>query len=216
MKGAIISFDIASPIPQIIMFQYNPLTLSRTLQAQSTAAEGNSNEPFRLKGPPIETISLEVELDATDQLERPDQNKTTTALGIYPQLSALEMILYPKSALVIANTILANIGTIEIVGPEGPFTLFIWGPKRVLPVRLTDFKITEEAHDVNLNPIQAKISLGLRVLSYVDLSLTHPGYTVFLAHQIIKETMAAIGSINSNISFGAEVNFSASASIGVG
>ena len=106
--------------------------------------------------------------------------------------------------------------TIEIVSPEGPFTLFIWGPKRVLPVRLTEFKITEEAHDINLNPIQAKISLGLRVLSYADLSLTHPGYALFLAHQIIKETMAAIGSINSNLSFGGEANFSASAEIKVG
>jgi len=216
MKGAIVSFDIASPIPQIIMFQYNPASLSRSLQAQSTGAEGNPNESFRLKGPPIETISLDIEMDATDQLEHPEQNRTVTSLGVYPQLSALEMILYPKSALVIANAILSNIGTIEIVGPEGPFTLFIWGPKRVLPVRLTDFKITEEAHDVNLNPIQAKVSLGLRVLSYVDLSLTHPGYAVFLAHQIIKETMAAIGSINSNLSFGGEVNFSASANLKVG
>jgi len=217
MKGAIISFDIASPIPQIILFQYNPASLSRTLKARSSGgSEGSLTEAFRLSGPPEESIDLDIELDATDNLEHPDQNKTTTSLGIYPQLSALEMILYPKSALVIANAILANIGTIEIVSPEGPFTLFIWGPKRVLPVRITSFKITEEAHDVNLNPIQAKVSLGLQVLSYNDLSLTHPGYAVFLAHQIIKETMAAIGSINSSLSFGGEFNLSASANIKVG
>jgi len=217
MKGAIISFDIASPIPQIIMFQYNPALLSRTLKTRSSGgAEGSPTEAFRLSGPPEESIDLDIELDATDNLEHPDQNKTTTSLGIYPQLSALEMILYPKSALVIANAILANIGTIEIVSPEGPFTLFVWGPKRVLPVRITSFKITEEAHDVNLNPIQAKVSLGLQVLSYNDLSLTHPGYTVFLAHQIIKETMAAIGSINSSLTFGGEFNLSASANIKVG
>src|SRR5690349_14181897 len=95
MKGAIISFDIASLIPQIILFQYNPASLSRTLQARSSGgAEGSPTEAFRLSGPPKESIKLDIELDATDHLEHPDQNKTTTSLGIYPQLSALEMILY--------------------------------------------------------------------------------------------------------------------------
>jgi hypothetical protein len=116
--------------------------------------------------------------------------------GIYPQLSALEMLVYPKSALVIANTILLAFGTLEIVPPIGPFTLLIWGLKRVVPVRLTEFSITEEAHDVSLNPIRAKVSLGLRVLSYNDLSITNPGYYVFLTHQIVKETMATIGSVS--------------------
>ncbi len=78
--------------------------------------------------------------------------------------------------------------------PSGPFTLFIWGAKRILPVRLTSFTITEEAHDPNLNPIRATVSLGLQVLSYNDLPVTHPGYHLFLAHQVVKETMARIGS----------------------
>jgi hypothetical protein len=115
-------------------------------------------------------------------------------MGIYPQLSALEMILYPKSALVIANTVLLALGTIEVIPPESPMTLFIWGRKRILPVRLTEFSITEEAHDVNLNPIRAKASLGMRVLTYSDLPLTHPGYGIFLAHQVVKEAMAVVGS----------------------
>jgi hypothetical protein len=148
---------------------------------------------LRLKGAPVETIKIDVEIDATDQLET--ANSIATSMGIYPQLSALEMLLYPKSLLVIANTIALAVGTIEIVPPMAPFTLFIWGPKRVLPVRLTDFTITEEAYDVNLNPIRAKVSLGLRVLSYNDLPLTHPGYALFLVHQVVKETMATIGSV---------------------
>ena len=69
-------------------------------------------------------------------------------------------------------------------------TLFVWGPKRALPVKLNEFSITEEAHDMHLNPIRAKVSLGLRVLSYSDLPLTHPGYALFLAHQVTKEAMA--------------------------
>jgi hypothetical protein len=83
-----------------------------------------------------------------------------------------------------------------VIPPVAPFTLFIWGPQRVLPVRVSDFSITEEAYDPNLNPIRAKVSLGLRVLSYNDFSVTHPGYYVFLAHQVVKETMAVIGSLN--------------------
>jgi hypothetical protein len=191
-KGAIISIDPFSPIPQVIVFQYNPDTLTRTLQPQSSSGGESRTEALRLKGPPVETISLDIELDATDQLEHPDQDGTAASLGILPQLAALEIIFYPKSSLVIANTALAALGTIEIVPPEGPFTIFIWGAKRVLPVRLTEYRVIEEAHDTNLNPIRAKISLGMRVLTYDDLELTHPGYALFLAHQVVKETIAHV------------------------
>jgi hypothetical protein len=194
-KGAIVSFDIFNPVPMVVLFQYNPENLTRTLQGQTMGAEGDPTEAFRLKGPPVESISLDIEFDATDQLEKQDRN--ATSMGIYPQLASLEMMLYPKSSLVIANTALALAGIMEVIPPEGPFTLFIWGAKRVLPVKLTDFRVTEEAHDTNLNPIRAKVSLGMRVLTYADLKVTHPGYALFLAHQVVKETMAVIGSINS-------------------
>lgn len=196
-KGAIVSIDLPSPIPQVIIFQYNPDSLTRTLEPKTSEGEGDRSEALRLKGAPVETISLDMELDATDQLERPDQNPIATSMGVYPQLAALEMILYPKMAGIITNVVLAALGIQEVVPPEGPFTLFIWGPKRVLPVRLTKFSITEEAYDINLNPIRAKVSLTLSVLSYDDFAPTHLGYYVFAAHQVIKETMAAIGSVGS-------------------
>jgi hypothetical protein len=148
---------------------------------------------MRLQGAPIETIKMDVEIDATDRLEEADT--ITTTLGIHPQLAALEMLVYPKSALVITNTILMALGKREVVPPIGPLTLLVWGLKRVLPVRITEFSITEEAFDQELNPIRAKVSLGLRVLSYDDLSLKNPGYHLFLAHQITKEVFATIGSI---------------------
>jgi hypothetical protein len=194
IKGAIIGFDLFNPLASVIVFQYNPDTMTRTLRAQGSGEGGARSEAMRLKGAPVETIKIDVEIDATDQLERADTLATT--LGIYPQLSALEMLLYPKSALVIANAVLMATGNLEIVPPVAPFTLLVWGLKRVLPVRLTDLSITEEAYDTGLNPIRAKVSLGLRVLSYNDLSLTDPGYYLFLTHQIVKETMATIGSIS--------------------
>jgi hypothetical protein len=192
-KGALIGLDPVNPLASVIVFQYNPETLTRTLQPQNAGGQGAIFETQRLKGAPIETLKVDVEIDAADQLEKADV--TATTMGIYPQLSALEMLIYPKSALVIANSALLDQGTLEIIPPQGPLTLFVWGQKRVLPVRVTEFSITEEAHDINLNPMRAKVSLGMQVLSYNDLALAHPGYHIFMAHQIAKEAMATLGSI---------------------
>ena len=74
-------------------------------------------------------------------------------------------------------------------------TLLVWGVNRVLPVRITDFSITEEAYDVSLNPIRAKVSLGLRVLNYDDLPWGGRGARLFLGHHVQKELMALKASI---------------------
>jgi hypothetical protein len=191
LKGALVGVSPTNPIPSVIVFQYNPDTLTRTIKPRAPGGDGARSEALRLTGPPEETIKVDVDIDATDQLEKNDG--TAASVGIYPQLSALEMLAYPPSAIVIANTVLLAAGTIEIIPPDAPLTLFIWGAKRILPVRITDFSITEEAHDQALNPIRAKIGLGLRVLSYNDLSITDPGYYIFMAHQIVKETLGNAG-----------------------
>ena len=195
LKGAIIGVDVFNPLASVVVFQYNPDTLTRTITARAAGAQGNPGEALRLAGPPEETIRLEVEIDAADQLET--AHPIATSMGLYPTLSALEMLLYPKSALVIANEALARVGIIEVIPAEAPLTLFVWGPKRVLPVRLTGFTITEEAFDPGLNPIRAKVNLDLKVLSYHDLGLLSVGGALFMAHQIAKETMATIGSVGS-------------------
>jgi hypothetical protein len=194
IKGAIVGIDPLNPLASVIIFQYNPVQISRQLEARSGGGEGRSSEQTRLSGAPKETITLnEVIMDATDQLA--DRDQVAGTMGIYPQLSALEMLLYPKSALVITNTVLLAAGTIELVPQDAPLTLFIWGAKRVVPVKITSFSITEERYDPNLNPIAAKVNLGMQVLSYNDLSVMHPGYHMFLAHQVVKETMAVVGSV---------------------
>jgi hypothetical protein len=194
LKGALVSIDPLVPIPSVIVFQYNPDTLTRTLKPRSPGGDAARSEAQRLTGPPEETIKVDIEIDATDQLETGDG--VASAVGIYPQISALEMLAYPKSATVIANTVLLATGVIEIIPADGPLTLFIWGAQRILPVRLTDCAITEDAYDPALNPIRAKAALGLRVLSYNDLSITNPGYYIFLAHQIVKETMSRVNVAN--------------------
>jgi hypothetical protein len=204
MKGALVGLDLFKPIASIIVFQYNPETLTRTLQAQSAGDNPARSEAMRLKGAPIETIKMDVEIDAVDQLAT--GSAMAELLGIHPQLAALEMLVYPASSLVVANTVQLALGSLEVVPPVGPFTLLVWGLKRVLPVRLTEFSITEELHDPSLNPIRARVSLGLRVLSYNDLSIKHPGYYIFLTHQIAKEILASAASTGDLISvFGGDV-----------
>jgi hypothetical protein len=188
-----VGFDLFNPLASIIVFQYNPDTLTRNLTAQTTGGS-EAGEAMRLTGPPRETISLAVEIDATDQLEQGSGLAAST--GIYPALSALEMLLYPKSALVIANAVLAAVGVIETIPAEAPMTFFIWGIKRVLPVRLSSFSITEEAFDPDLNPIRAKVNLNLQVLTYQDLGLLSVGGALSLAQQITKEVLATINSVN--------------------
>jgi hypothetical protein len=196
LRGAIVGIDPFNPLASVIVFQYNPDSLTRTLTALTSPQSGQQDRSHavRLRGAPTEQITANIEIDATDQLERADGLATST--GIYPQLSALEMLIYPKSAVVIANTVMLALGTTEVIRPEAPLTLLIWGVKRILPIRLTGFTINEEAYDVNLNPIRAKVTLNMRVLSYNDLPLTNPGYALFLVHQVVKEAMATISSIN--------------------
>jgi hypothetical protein len=215
LKGAIIGLDPANPLASVVIFQYNPDTLTRTVQARAAGGggDGSQSEALRLKGPPEETISLEVEVDAADQMERGDA--ITGQFGVAPSLASLELLLYPKSALVIANEVLAALGIIEVIPPEAPLTLFVWGLKRVVPVRLTQLSITEEAFDPALNPIRAKVGLSLRVLTYDDLGLLSIGGGLFLAHQVIKEVMATISGASAvGGAVSGSASFSASLSIG--
>jgi hypothetical protein len=196
LRGAIVGIDAFNPIASVIVFQYNPDTLSRTLTPSvgTGSQQMNRSQPLRLRGAPAEQINASIEIDATDQLETADA--VATRVGIYPQLSALEMLVYPKSAAVLQNTVALARGTAQVIAPEAPLTLFVWGVRRILPVRLTAFTIAEEAYDVDLNPIRAKVTLGMRVLSYNDLPLSNPGYSVFVAHQVVKEAMAATASVS--------------------
>lgn len=194
IKGGIVLIDPASlAVKRLIALQYNPDTLTRTLQAQDISGEsGNRSQAPRFKGPPVETLKLEAEIDAADQLEFPDQNANTVQYGLHPILAALETIIYPSSAQLLANNALAQAGTLEIAPMEAPLTLFIWSKNRILPVRITDFSVTEDAFDPALNPLRAKVSLGLRVLNVNDLGFEHKGGSLFMVYQLQKELLASL------------------------
>jgi hypothetical protein len=192
VKGALVLVDpVSGAVRRTITLQYNPDSLARNLQIQGAGAGGDRSEALRLQGPPVETIRLEAEIDATDQLEHPQDNPDTVELGVHPQLAAIEAIAYPSATTLVLNNVLAALGTIEIVPAEAPLTLFVWSAQRVLPVRITELSVTEEAFDPALNPIRAKVALGMRVLTVDDLGFTHRGGSLFMAYVRAKERLVA-------------------------
>lgn len=194
LKGTIVLLNAVTFLPKgIITLQYNPETLRRTLQVRGAGSEGGDRlEALRLVAPPMETIQLEAEIDATDQLEFPAKNPVAVLSGIYPQLAALETLIYPKSRQMQKNDKLARTGVLEILPIEADLTVFIWGINRVMPVRLSELSITEEAFDPRLNPIRAKVSLGMQVLSTHDLRFNHKGSSLFRVYQKQKEVFAKV------------------------
>jgi hypothetical protein len=192
VRGGLVLVDPNSgQVVRVIALQYNPDTLTRALQAQAVAGDGQDrSQALRLKGPPLETIKLDAEIDGTDALEFPDQNPDAAQFGIAPQIAALETLLYPASGQLIANDALQSAGTLEIAPVETPLALFVWSRQRVVPVRITDLSVTEEAFDAQLNPLRAKVSLSLRVLSVDDLGFGHKGGALYMIYQQTKERLA--------------------------
>ncbi len=196
LKATIAILDAVSFFPKgLIILQYNPETLRRTLQVRGAGSEGSDRlEALRLVAPPLETIQLEAEIDATDQLEFPAKNPDTVLFGIYPQLAALETLIYPTSSQIKTNNQLARTGVLEILPNEADLSVFIWSFNRVMPVRLSEFSITEEAFDSKLNPIRAKVSLGMQVLSTNDLRFDHKGSSLFRVYHKQKELLAKVNT----------------------
>jgi hypothetical protein len=187
------SLDATTGIPMgTISLQYNPESITRSLKPQTAGEQPDRSEVLRLTGPPIETIKCTVEIDATDQLAVGDSN--TMSYGIQPQLAALELLVYPSSAELIANEALTLLGTIEILPMQSALTLFVWSKSRITPVRITELEITEEAFDPQLNPIRAKVSLGMRVLNVNDVGFLNPAGALYMVYQVQKEALALLSS----------------------
>lgn len=189
--GVVLLDPVTTQISRVVVLQYNPDQLTRSLQVQAVSGESaDRSEALRLKGAPIETFKLEAEIDATDQLELATKESTAVDVGIFPQLAALESMITPSSDQLQAGDALLRAGAVEIVPMEAPLALFVWSIQRVVPVRVTEFSITEESFDTKLNPIRAKVSLGMRVLSVNDLGFGHRGAALFLGYLRKKEALA--------------------------
>lgn len=205
VKAGIVLLDPGSgAIVRTIALQYNSETLTRSLAIQAAGDEGERSQALRIKGPAVETFTLEAMLDATDQLEFPAQNPAAAEAGLFPQLAAIESLVQPGSGQLRNQDALASTGTLEIAPVETPLALFIWSRHRIVPVRVTDLSITEEAFDPLLNPIRAKVSLSLRTLSVDDLGFAHRGGGLFMAYLTAKEQLATRAPGASLATFGVE------------
>jgi hypothetical protein len=207
IRGALVAYDspVLGVVPNVIVFQYNPEELTRSLRTRSVPWEyrpsGQAREDaFLTLGPPVESINLSVEIDAVDQLE--GNNPLALTRGIQPALSALEILMYPKSTQLLLNLAAAAAGTWTLKIERTPLVLFVWGLARVLPVRISSFSIAEQAFDTSLNPIRAKVDLGLEVLSYLDLpEKDSVGRTAYMAMMVQREVLAGLNLANSTQNF---------------
>ena len=191
LRGGLVQLDPASgTIVNVIVFQYNPDTVTRTLQPRGMTGEpGDRLEVLRLTGPAHETIQLEAELDATDQLSQ--SSAPVVQDGLLPVLASLEALITPSADQLLATDALFDQGTLEIAPVQAPLVVLVWGSKRVVPVLVGSLSITEEAFDPQLRPIRVKVKLELKVLTTSDLPSTHPGFTLYVGYRRTAEALAA-------------------------
>ena len=236
LRGAFVSFSetFPLPIPNVVIFQYNPETMTHTWTPAQTGgapatnpapppsaaggtaaapADGASN-PLAVTGPPGEGFSFTLMLDANDMIA--DGNAVSAGLaevsGVYTRLAALEMLLFPTatSGGGLIGSISSALGlgssspgpTTPIPAQQLPTVLFIWGPGRILPVKLTTLTTTEKLYDnILLNPIHAEVSVGLKVLTpqelqYVDGPLGSLANTAYSVSQTLREALALANLAN--------------------
>ncbi len=207
LKGALVVFETKLPIPtNVIVFQYNPETLARTLQqpAGSGDPRNSAGDTQNAVQPPVETFRLTVELDAADQLEDPRSNPLAVAVGLHPTLAALELLTSPPSSTLILNKALTLLGSSMISPAATPLVLFVWGPARVVPVRVDQVSITEDEFDQLLNPIRARVSLGLRALTLIELQRAGTAFEALgIVNLVAKEVLARSNIFNSVQQIGA-------------
>lgn len=198
VKGALLVYYSQAPgttPSRQIVFQYNPDGLRRAFATRAPAKDattsGASKESvLSVPGPPVETITLTVDLDAADQLDDPARHDAVTADGLYGALAALELLLYPASAMISQLEQQADQGAVQVKPADTPLVVLSWGRSRAVPVQLASLNITEELHDPLLNPIRAKVELGLKVLTYMEFTRESVGRDTFIAYQKRKEELA--------------------------
>ncbi|HTX00153.1 MAG TPA: hypothetical protein VMD59_15320 [Acidimicrobiales bacterium] len=190
MKGALVELMptfLPVPVPNVIIFQYNPETMTHTWAQPQPASSGGTEQsnPLAVKGMPGETFSFTIAVDSNDDIA--DQTlmaPVAQVSGVYSRLAALEMLLYPtgttSAVASLVGTVSSAIGNALGGSPSAPstsvpesvmpVTLFVWGAGRIVPVRVTGLSITEKLYDSALNPTHAEARLDLRVLTPDELT----------------------------------------------
>ncbi|WP_138423348.1 hypothetical protein [Maritimibacter alexandrii] len=192
LKGGFVVMDgDGKAVIRTIVFQFNPDSLTRRLTPAGAQSGAEGTAALRLTGPPQETLSFEIELDATDSSVAPGGPVLAPGEeGITADLALLEVLISPKVDDMVAGHEMAMRGALEILPLPSPLVLLVLGPNRVLPVRITDVSVTEEAFDTNLDPIRARLSIGTSVLTVDDLAWGTKGAELYMAALARREKRA--------------------------
>ena len=213
LKGAFINLGagLLGALPNIVVFQFNPDRVTRTpsLVHPPPRMDGAGKRPASTQpDEPSQTISFSLRIDATDQLAQ--SNPIAAASGILPTLSAIELLMVPKSSLSIDLSSLSGSKSKPHQHPPQklPAVLFFWRPFRILPISITTLSITETEYDLLLNPIRAEVSVSLHVLTPSQLNDATLAIGAYKYSQGVKEVMAAL-----NLANAAQLGVSASLSL---
>lgn len=227
IKGALVEFmqTFLLPLPNVIIFQFNPETMTHTWTQPESAGGGGAggqsgSNPLAVRGVPGESFSFTIAMDSSDMIAdgSPVAEGIAKASGVYSRLAALEMLLYPVSStggVGLLGSVSISVGSNGIAFggsasaqvdrsiPESqvPTVLFVWGPERIVPVRVTNLVITEKLYDSLLNPTHAEAQLGLRVLTPQELNaVTGPLKEVakgaYIYSQGLRQVLAAANLAN--------------------
>lgn len=214
LKGAFINLGagLLGALPNIIVFQFNPDRVTRTpklVQPPPPSTGAGARNTATQPDQPSETMSFSLRVDATDQLAK--SNPLAASSGILPTLSALELLMVPKSSLSIDLFNLGGGAKPHQHPPDKlPTVLFFWGAFRILPVSITSLSITETEYNTLLTPIRAEVSVNLQVLtpSQLDKDATF-AQGAYKYSQGVKEVMAALNLANA-ADFGVSASLSLS------
>jgi hypothetical protein len=193
-------------IERVVVFQYNPEKMTRelsTLTGYTNTGTQAANQPSserQASTAPVETINLTLELDATDQLGHPSESPMFVGSGVLPTLSAIEMMMYPERHSIFERSI-ERVTSERTTSTRPPTVLFIWGNSRIMPVRLTNLSIIEEAFDTNLNPIRAKVELEMKVLNDTEMDKNTLGYNAYLGYIANKRFLSQAFSARATFPF---------------
>lgn len=189
-KGALVASSLMGST-KVIPFQYNPASMQRSLTPNVSGGEEQDRTlAIMYKGPPTQTISVSIEFDASTGLNK--DASTEVQHGVYAQLAALELLLTPSTSDLLSTQAMLATGVMEIAPLATPNLFFVWGQARVLPVKVTQFSVTEELFDAHLNPIRATIALTMRVLNCNDVSAINQAYQQYIVYQQKMEQIAPL------------------------
>jgi hypothetical protein len=212
LRGALIEYgsDFLGPLPNVVIFQFNPERLTRQIQIPPRPGGPAAREVHQAGVPPVETITLKAEFDAANLLN--DDNVLAHTFGIGPQLAALEKMVQPSNILGgLIGAVVDAVGDALGLGGGGgspptqpipreafPRILFLWGLTRVLPVTITSMTITEMQYDFLLNPVQADVDIGLSVTPIDACTDDIVARGAFEYSQTAKEVQAVANLVNTS------------------